>query len=74
MQRENEIWHLIARKFAGEATTEELAILQKEFAANPGIEEAVAIISRLWPSRQDAATSRLYAAYAKHLSELIQKT
>lgn len=42
------IWVLVARKLAGEATGEELTELEKLLQSDPGLQEKVDTLTRLW--------------------------
>jgi ferric-dicitrate binding protein FerR (iron transport regulator) len=56
---EPEIWNLIAKKMAGEATEEELAELDAVFKTNPDIEYAFSVINAITsPSLQEQTFSR----------------
>ncbi|HZI68066.1 MAG TPA: FecR domain-containing protein [Hanamia sp.] len=56
---ESEIWNLMAKKMAGEATGEELSKLEAVFKANPDMEYAFSIINGITnPSLHEPAFSR----------------
>ena len=48
---DNDIWHLVARKLAGEATHEDLATLEQFLRENPSENYFVEIMSELWDNK-----------------------
>jgi transmembrane sensor len=70
----DKIWHLVARKLAGEATHEELKELESLILADEGAYYELQSISKLW--NQDGTYDQEYleATYLLHLERLKQNT
>jgi transmembrane sensor len=74
MENDDHIWKLVARKFAGEASENELFLLQQILIERPDIKHAVQIISKLCKQGEikSEVDYQLYMAFAKHVHKMME--
>jgi putative ABC transport system permease protein len=70
MNEQDQIWNLMARKLAGEATEEELHELENLLARYPDLSHAAETLTNLWTEGKPADKAETEAAFTRHMSRL----
>lgn len=72
---EERIWELMARKLAGEASTEELEELDQQLRTHPNLHLSLQAVADLWQRPAEGTTNAnetLHAAYQQHIERMRQ--
>ncbi|HMH32704.1 MAG TPA: FecR domain-containing protein [Puia sp.] len=64
------IWNLIAKKLSGEASEEELSMLESLLHSNPDLHYPMQTITDLWHSNQSPASEEALEAYGRHIGAM----
>ena len=64
------IWHILGKKLSGEASSEELAALEKMLHHHPDLHYAIQNITDLWRLKSPVDQAEALAALQKHLLRL----
>jgi ABC-type antimicrobial peptide transport system permease subunit len=73
MQDQDRIWHLIAKKLAGEANEDELKELEQLLQQNPGTSFPMEQLTHLWNHELPKEEKEAEQAFTKHLDRLAKK-
>jgi len=70
MQDKDRIWLLMSRKLTGEATSEEMAELERFQQKNPGMTYSLQVLADLWRSKPPADDTEADEAFSRHLTRM----
>jgi ABC-type antimicrobial peptide transport system permease subunit len=73
MKEQDQIWNLVARKLAGEATEEELNELEDLLARYPDMTYIAETLTNLWTENNATDKQETEAAFARHMSRMAKK-
>jgi len=73
MNDKQRLWHLIGRKMAGEASTEELRELQSLVKNDPELRSFMVVLGDLWNASEKQDEFKVEQAWQRHMQRLNQK-
>lgn len=73
MKEQDQIWNLVARKLAGEATQKELNELEDLLARYPEMTYVTEALTNLWTENPATDTSETDTAFARHMRRMEKK-
>jgi len=74
MKDKDRIWHLMARKFSGEATEEELKELESWQQEHPEMTYSLQMLADLWKARPQKEENEAEDAFGRHLTRMALKS